>query len=140
MTVNVPAGYVVWGTGTLENADELLQPGPLARFRASLTSDSILHVATLEQMLAGKVTTGSGTNAWRFTAKDVPDMAFGLGDHYDWDAASVVVDDAAGRRAGVQAAYSDTASDFHQMVRLRAALAGPGSRTSGPASPTRTRR
>ncbi len=118
VTVNVPAGYVVWGTGTIENMDSLLQPGPLARFKKSFTSDSTIHVATREQMLAGKVTTGSGTNAWHFTAKYVPDMAFGLSNHYDWDAASVLVDDAAGRRASVQAAYNDTASDFHHMVQF----------------------
>ena len=118
VTVNVPSGYVVWGTGTIENIDSLLQPGPLARFEKSFTSDSTIHVATREQMLAGKVTTGSGTNAWHFTAKYVPDMAFGLSNHYDWDAASVRVDDAAGRRASVQAAYNDTASDFHHMVQF----------------------
>jgi len=117
VTVNVPAGYVVWGTGTLQNADRLLRPAPLARYRASMTSDTTVHVATLEDMRAGRVTTGSGTNAWHFTASGVPDVAFGLSDHYDWDAGSVTVDDAAGRRASVQAAYNDTASDFGNMVR-----------------------
>jgi hypothetical protein len=116
VTVRVPAGYVVWGTGTLVNADELLQPAPLARYRASMTSDSLIHVATLDQMQAGRITTGAGTNAWRFTSEGVPDVAFGLSDHYLWDAASVVVDDATGRRAGAQAAYSDSAEDFREMV------------------------
>jgi hypothetical protein len=112
----VPAGYVVWGTGTLQDPEGLLQDGPLARYRASFTSDSTVRVATLAQLRAGQVTKGSGTNAWRFTASDVPDVAFGLSDHYDWDAASVLVDDAAGRRASVQAAYNDTAADYHNMV------------------------
>ncbi len=50
-------------------------------------------------------------------------MAFGLSDHYDWDAASVLVDDAAGRRASTQAAYNDDATDFHSMVQFaRSAL------------------
>jgi Peptidase family M1 domain len=43
-------------------------------------------------------------------------MALGLSDHYAWDASSVVVDNATGRRASVQAAYNDTAKDFHHMV------------------------
>ncbi len=47
-----------------------------------------------------------------------PDVAFALSDHYDWDAASVVVDDATQRRASVQAAYNDTAADYHQMVQF----------------------
>ncbi|HKK07613.1 MAG TPA: M1 family metallopeptidase, partial [Gemmatimonadota bacterium] len=119
VTVRAPAGWVVWGTGTLRNADELLKPAALARYRASTGSDTVIHVATLSQMQAGDVTAapaGSGPVAWHFTAEGVPDVAFGMSDHYDWDAASVVVDDAAGRRASVQAAYNDTAADFHEMV------------------------
>ncbi len=118
VTVRVPAGYVVWGTGTLENPAELLQPAPLARYRASFLSDSTIHVATQKEMEAGDITTGSGMNDWHFTSQYVPDVAFGLSNHFDWDAASVLVDDAAGRRASVQAAYNDTAADFHQMVQF----------------------
>lgn len=118
VTVRVPAGYVVWGTGTLENATQLLQPGPLARYQSSFTSDSTVHVATQKEMLAGKVTTGSGMNAWNFKSHYIPDVAFGISNHFDWDAASVLVDDATGRRASVQAAYNDTAADFHHMVQF----------------------
>ncbi|HSC59306.1 MAG TPA: M1 family metallopeptidase [Gemmatimonadales bacterium] len=120
VTVKVPANYVVWGTGTLTNAADLLQPAALQRFQASFTSDTTIHVATGAEIRAGKVTTRGAVNSWHFTASDVPDMAFGVSDHYDWDAASVQVDDAAHRRASVQAAYNDTAADFHQMVRFAA--------------------
>ncbi len=118
VTVNVPANYVVWGTGTLTDADRLLQPGPLARYRASFASDTTIHVATAAQTHDGQVTAQQAMNSWHFTATDVPDMAFGVSNHYDWDAASVVVDDATHRRASVQAAYNDTAADFHQMVQF----------------------
>ena len=37
---------MVGGTGTLTNGADLLQPGPLARFKASLTSDTTIVVAT----------------------------------------------------------------------------------------------
>ena len=118
VTVNVPANYVVWGTGTLTNAAQLLQPGPLERFQASFASDTTIHVATAAQTHAGQTTAQQAMNSWHFTAANVPDMAFGLSDHYDWDAASVLVDDAAHRRSSVQAAYNDTATDFHQMVQF----------------------
>jgi hypothetical protein len=115
VTVKVPANFVVWGTGTLVNADSLLQPQPLARFKASFTSDSTIHVAGGADIGAGKVTVPGRTNSWHFTSTDVPDVAFGLSDHYDWDAGSVEVE--RGRRASAQAAYNDSASDFHQMVK-----------------------
>ncbi|MGH7582144.1 MAG: M1 family metallopeptidase [Gemmatimonadales bacterium] len=118
VTVNVPANFVVWGTGTLTDAAQLLQPGPLERFQASFTSDSTIHVASGVQIHAGEVTAQQAMNSWHFTATNMPDMAFGLSDHYDWDAGSVIVDSAAHRRASVQAAYSDTAADFHQMVQF----------------------
>lgn len=116
VTVKVPANFVVWGTGTLVNADSLLQAGPLARFKASFTSDSVIKVASGADIGGGKVTAQGATNSWHFTSADIPDVAFGLSDHYEWDAGSVEV--ARGRRASAQAAYNDTASDFHQMVKF----------------------
>jgi hypothetical protein len=118
VTLKVPANYVVWGTGTLVNPEAVLQPAPLQRFRASLTSDTTIHVATRAELAAKSVTTQAPLNAWRFTATNVPDMAFNLSDHYVWDAGSVVVDDATRRRASVQAAYNDTSADYHHMVRF----------------------
>lgn len=118
VTFHVPANFVVWGTGTLHDPASLLQPGPLARYQASFTSDTTIRVASAQDLAAHAVTTPQATNAWRFTAEDIPDMAFGLSDHYDWDAASVVVDTVTGRRASVQSAYSDTAADFHHMVQF----------------------
>ncbi|MFL5622625.1 MAG: M1 family aminopeptidase, partial [Gemmatimonadaceae bacterium] len=50
-------------------------------------------------------------------AQNIPDVTFAMSNHYVWDAASVVVDPATGRRAGAQAAYNDTATDFRHMVR-----------------------
>jgi hypothetical protein len=117
VTVKVPANFVVWGTGTLVNAADVLQPAVLQRFQASLTSDQPIHVATAADVRARAVTAQQPVNAWHFTAANVPDVAFALSDHYIWDAGSVVVDDAAHRRASVQAAYNDTAADYRHMVR-----------------------
>jgi hypothetical protein len=116
VTLNVPAGYVVWGTGTLTNAAAVLQPAALDRFRQSMTSDTTIRIASRDDMAAHRVTTSSPMNAWHFTAHDIPDVAFNMSDHYVWDAASVVVDDATHRRASVQAAYNDTAADYRHMV------------------------
>ena len=118
VTVNVPANFVVWGTGTLRNPSAVLQPQIAQRFQASLTSDTAIHVATLAEMRSKAVTAQNATNAWHFTGSNIPDVTFNLSDHYVWDAASVVVDDAARRRASVQAAYNDTAADYHHMVHF----------------------
>ena len=118
VTVNVPKNYIVWGTGTLQHPETLLQPAVATRFQRSFTSDEVIHIATKEELDAKKVTTQNNVNSWQFKATNIPDMTFGLSDHFAWDAASVVVDDATKRRASVQSAYNDTAKDFHQMVEF----------------------
>jgi peptidase M1-like protein len=116
VTVKVPANYVVWGTGTLVNGAQVLQPEPLARFQRSLTVDTVVHVATAAQLAARSITAQQPINAWHFTSSNVPDVAFAVSDHYDWDATSVIVDDAAHRRASAQAAYNDSAADYHHVA------------------------
>ena len=117
VTVNVPANYVVWGTGTLGSASAVLQPAIAQRWQASLTADTTVHVVTKEDLAAKRVTAQQPVNSWRFSARDIPDMAFGLSDHYDWDATSAVVDDATHRRAGANAAFVDTSADYHHVAQ-----------------------
>lgn len=116
LNVRVPQNYLVWATGTLTNTDAVLQPPYLKKFQQSLTANDVVHVVTPNDNDAKKVTVQNAVNTWRFTAGNIPDMALGLSDHYVWDAGSVVVDKSTGRRASVQAAYNDTAKDYHYMV------------------------
>src|SRR5215218_1914625 len=120
VTVKVPANFVVWGTGTLLNPQEVLQPEILQRFRASLGSPQTIHVATLEEMRSHKVTAQQPVNAWHFRASDIADVTFATSDHYVWDAGSVAVEAGARPRVSVQAAYNDTAADYRHMVRYAA--------------------
>ncbi len=116
LSVQVPANYVVWATGTLLNPTEVLQPQAAGKLKESLSSNELFHIATLQDLQAHKITTQAATNTWKFSAFNVPDVAFGLSDHFAWDASSVIVDTKTGRRASVQAAYNDTAKDYHYMV------------------------
>jgi len=116
VNVQVPKNYLVWGTGTLTNTDAVLQPYYAGKFRSSMLSDELAHIVTTKDILAKNVTTQNDINTWQFKAVNVPDVAIALSNHYVWDASSVVVDSAANRRASVQAAYNDTAADFHYMV------------------------
>jgi hypothetical protein len=122
--VDVPRDYVVWATGTLQNADEVLQPAVARKLAASFASDQVASLAASGDAKAGKVTARGDRLRWKWRAEQVPDFAIALSNHYRWDAASVVVDPASGRRASVQAAYADSATDFRPMVETaRQALA-----------------
>lgn len=115
-SVKVPKDYVVWGTGDLLNPDEVLQPAIARRLEASYTTDSILHIATLDEMMQHKVTAQNDFNVWKFKVNDITDVCYGVSKNYVWDASSVVVDPKTSRRASMQAAYNDTAQDFHHYV------------------------
>jgi len=114
--VNVPKNFVVWATGDLQDPNDVLQPAYAGKLAASYTHDDIVRIASPAEIFGGKVTAQKPVNTWTWTANNITDVAFGLSDHFAWDASSVVVDDATGRRASVQSAYNDTAKDFHHMV------------------------
>lgn len=116
LTVNAPKNYIVWATGDLQNPDEVLSADAAKKLKASLTSNDLIHVATKQDMDSKTVTAQNAMNSWKWKANNIPDVTVNVSDHYVWDASSVMVDDAAQRRASVQAAYNDTAKDFHSMV------------------------
>ena len=118
LRVKVPANYIVWATGTLQNPQQVLQPAYAKRLTQSMTSEEVVHVATPADLAAKKITAQNATNTWVWTATDISDVTLGLSDHYNWDAASVVVDPATKRRASVQAAYADATEDFHSSVKF----------------------
>jgi len=116
LAVSVPKNYVVYATGDLLNPDEVLQPEIAGRLKKSYNSDDVIHIADLQEMTSQKVTKQNEWNTWKFKADHITDMCFGTSKNYVWDAASVVVDPKTGRRASVQAAFNDTAADFHHNV------------------------
>jgi len=121
VTIEVPEGYVVWATGLLQDPDEVLTPEVAARYRAALGSDEIVHIVDSATIASGAVTApagAGGTNAWRFRAEYVPDFAFALSDHYLWDASSLVVDPATGRRVLIDAAYNPDSPDFYEVAEV----------------------
>ncbi|HEY2728014.1 MAG TPA: M1 family peptidase, partial [Parafilimonas sp.] len=117
VTVNVPKNYIIVGTGTLQQPEKLLQPEILNRYKQAFTSDAIINIVTPKDLAAKNVTTQNDMNSWQFIANDIPDMAFGISDHFNWDGCSVVVDDKTGRRAGAFACYNDTAKDYHFVAQ-----------------------
>ncbi|MGF7038346.1 M1 family metallopeptidase [Mucilaginibacter lappiensis] len=117
LQVKAPKNYVVWATGTLQNPDQVLQPEYAKRLQASMTSDSTIHIATAADLAKKNITAQNDVNTWIWKANDISDMAVGISDHYVWDAASTVVDDATHRRASMQAAFLDNSEDFHHAVQ-----------------------
>ncbi|KAF2333672.1 M1 family metallopeptidase [Flavobacterium daemonense] len=116
-SVKAPKNYVVYATGDLLNPDEVLQPEFAARIKKSYETNEVLHIANEQEMKNGLVTKQNDWNVWKFEAKHISDVCFGLSDHYLWDASSVVVDKKTNRRASIQAAYDVKGTDFVASVK-----------------------
>jgi hypothetical protein len=114
--VTAPKNFIVWATGDLLNADEVLKPEFATRLKTSFTSDDVVHVATLKELTDKIVTQQSDTLTWKWKADNVSDVAIAVSDHFIWDAGSVVVDKSTNRRASVQSAYDEPSKDFQKMV------------------------
>jgi hypothetical protein len=118
LSVTVPKNYIVWSTGTLRNPAQVLQPSYAKKLQASFTSDSTVNIVTPQDLAGNAITAQNAANTWVWTATNISDMTVGVSDHYNWDAASVVVDDKTQRRVSMQAAFPDASQDFHHSVQF----------------------
>ena len=118
LNVKAPKNYLVWATGNLQNANDVLQPTYVKRLNESMKADTTMHIAEAADLTAKNITKQNPVNTWTFAYNNVSDVALGLSDHYVWDASSVVVDEKTNRRASIQAAFNDTARDFHHAVEI----------------------
>lgn len=116
VAVFVPKDFIVWGTGTLVNPTEVLQPAVAERLQQSFTANDVLHIATIKDVVDKHVTAKHDQNIWVWTADHITDVAFGISNEYVWDASSAVVDSSTMRRASMQAAYNPTSEDFTKSV------------------------
>jgi len=124
-SVTIPAGYIVGGTGTLQNPGEVLTDRERSALERASKSDEIVHVVTPDDFGAGSATTGGPGQAltWRFDADSVRDVAFSFGNHYRWDATRALVDPDGGRYAAVNVFWRPGAPRFDQVAAMaRSAL------------------
>jgi peptidase M1-like protein len=87
--VTVPAGYIVAGTGVLQNPTEVLTATERARLASAARSDSTIHIVTAAELTSGAARPSrSGTATWKFRARDVRDVAWAASPAFIWDASS----------------------------------------------------
>lgn len=115
--ITVPKGFLVWASGELKNADEVLNKSFYKKYKESLYSDSIISIVNEDDLHFGQITKDKIKLIWKFKAEHVPDFAFASSDHYLWDQTSIQIGSQK-RRIKVGAAYNKESEDFYKVAEI----------------------
>jgi hypothetical protein len=123
-TIDMPAGWVLIGTGNLANARDVLSADVYQRLQRAEGSDQAVHIIAREHL---NTATAAGTNGrlqWHFTADSVRDVAFSATRASLWDAQRTPVGDRNGDGradyARVDAIYRESAPRWQHSARYSA--------------------
>lgn len=116
VAITVPRNYVVWATGSLDNASAVFSGKYVNRIQHAEQEDAITSIIDTMDIKKGDITTDKPVNTWKFSAKDVTDFVFATSDNYVWQSTSLVVDPKTGRRTRVDAAYDPKHKDYAEVI------------------------
>ena len=114
--IKVPEGFGVWATGMLQNPNEVLTDNYLKKFNVSLLSDSLINIITKQDSGKKIYKEQNGYTTFKYSAKNVPDFAFGMSDFYLWDGTSIELQK--GKRVACFSAYNPEAGFFTQAATM----------------------
>lgn len=114
--ITVPKNFVVWATGDLLNAKQVLKKDIAERLAKAEKEDAVIDVIDDNDLKNKAVTAGEAYNTWKFEAKNVTDFVFATSDHYLWKSSSLVVDSLTGRRTRVDAAFNPIHKDYYEVI------------------------
>jgi len=91
--IDVPAGWIVSGTGVLQNPEEVLTPNARERIKQVLSTDDITRIVGPDEVGPGQATQRGAPIAgedgdrlvWHFVADTVNDFAWATAKNYVWD-------------------------------------------------------
>jgi len=114
-SITVPNNQVVWATGDLMNAQEVLNEPIYGRLRDVEKNDAVVTIIDSTE-IPNATNHGSATNTWKFEANDVTDFVFACSDHYMWHSTSLLVDKSTGRRTRVDAAFNPKHGPYFGVI------------------------
>lgn len=91
VSITVPAGWIVSGTGVLQNPAEVLTPTAVKRLSTILSSDEEITIVGEDEQGPGKATAAGEKLTWRFVADKVNDFAWATSDSFIWKATRATI-------------------------------------------------
>lgn len=89
VSIDVPAGWLVSGTGLLQNPEDVLNPVSRERLTHVLESDDVITIVGEDEV--GTVEQAGERLVWRFVADKVNDFAWATAENYVWRATRATV-------------------------------------------------
>ena len=86
VSLDVPAGWIVSGTGVLQNPQDVLTPAERERLTRVLESDSIVTISGPNEVGPGQATANGDRLVWRMVADSVNDFAWATAKKFVWQA------------------------------------------------------
>jgi hypothetical protein len=94
VSIDVPAGWIVSGTGVLKNPEQVLTATARERLARVTGSDSVTTIVGPDEIGPGKATALGGADGrlvWRFTADSVNDFAWASARKFVWQATRATI-------------------------------------------------
>lgn len=89
-TIEVPADYIVVGSGELQNPAEVLTTVQMKRIADAKESDDKVYIITIEEVTdLDSVSYVSGTKIWHFKMNETRDVSWAASRAFVWDAAKI---------------------------------------------------
>lgn len=118
VNLDMPGGWLVWATGELQNADEVLGTETAARLARARTSDETVSIVGPDNRGSATQARG-GRTTWRFKAERVRDFAVSTSAQYVWDATSARVNrDEGATRVLINAFYRPEAASWGRSAEF----------------------
>ena len=89
--IDVPAGWIVSGTGVLQNAAQVLTSTARARLARVLESDSTITIVGAGEVGPGRATAAGDRLIWHFVADSVNDFAWATARKFVWEATRATI-------------------------------------------------
>jgi hypothetical protein len=91
VTIDVPAGWIVGGTGVLQNPAEVLTPAARERLSHALDADTTRTIVSAAERGPGQSTAEGERLRWHFVADTVGDFAWATSNQFVWDASRATI-------------------------------------------------
>ncbi len=89
--IEVPGGWIVSGTGVLQNPKEVLTQTAIDRLSKVLGSDAEVTIVGEDERGPGKATAAGGSLVWHMVADNVNDFAWAASDEFVWKATRATI-------------------------------------------------